>query len=104
MVAHGQGSKPLWDTEGSWGQRTTSLATMRGWPLWPGIIFCSGRKACNAFYWYAWNDKSYGTLYNFPTQTVERAGVAYAQVKSWLVGATLTAPCSVSTSRLGHVI
>ena len=31
-------------------------------------------KGVQRFYWYAWNDKFYGTLYNFTTGTVEKAG------------------------------
>jgi hypothetical protein len=51
-------------------------------------------KGVQRFYWYAWNDKSYGTLFKSSTGTLEKAGMAYAQVESWLVGATLAAPCS----------
>ena len=97
MAAHGQGDKPLWDTEGSWGPADHLTGDDPRMAFVARHYILQWSKGVQRFYWYAWNDKSYGTLYNYAAGTVEKAGIAYAQVESWLVGATLTAPCSVST-------
>ncbi len=79
MVARGQSGKPLWDTEGSWGPSE----------------HLTGDDARMAFvarhYILQWSK-----LFKSSTGTLEKAGAAYAQVESWLVGANLTAPCSAS--------
>lgn len=94
MAAHGQRGKPLWDTEGSWGPSDHLGGDDARMAFVARHYILQWSKGVERFYWYAWNDKSYGTLFNSATATVEKAGVAYAQVESWLVGADLTAPCS----------
>ena len=55
------------------------------------------------FYWYGYyHSSSIGTLWT-PTPsanpgTLNAAGTAYAQVYNWIVGSTLTAPCSSSSN------
>jgi hypothetical protein len=94
MAAHGQSGKPLWDTEGSWGPSEHLSGDDARMAFVARHYILQWSKGVQRFYWYAWNDKSYGTLFKSSTRTLEKAGMAYAQVESWLVGATLTTPCS----------
>lgn len=96
MAERGQSGKPLWDTEGSWGPSDHLTGDDARMAFVARHYILQWSKGVERFYWYAWNDKSYGTLFKSSTGTLERAGMAYAQVESWLVGATLTAPCSAS--------
>jgi len=96
MVARGQSGKPLWDTEGSWGPSEHLTGDDARMAFVARHYILQWSKGVQRFYWYAWNDKSYGTLFKSSTGTLEKAGAAYAQVESWLVGANLTAPCSAS--------
>ena len=96
MVARGQSGKPLWDTEGSWGPSEHLTGDDARMAFVARHYILQWSKGVQRFYWYAWNDKSYGTLFKSSTGTLEKAGMAYAQVESWLVGANLTAPCSAS--------
>ena len=97
MVARGQSAKPLWDTEGSWGPSEHLTGDDARMAFVARHYILQWSKGVQRFYWYAWNDKSYGTLFKSSTGTLEKAGMAYAQVESWLVGANLTAPCSASS-------
>ena len=96
MAAHGQSGKPLWDTEGSWGPSDHLTGDDARMAFVARHYILQWSKGVQRFYWYAWNDKSYGTLFKSGTGTLEKAGMAYAQVERWLVGANLTAPCSAS--------
>lgn len=96
MAARGQSGKPLWDTEGSWGSSDHLPGDDARMAFVARHYILQWSKGVQRFYWYAWNDKSYGTLFKSSTGTLEKAGMAYAQVESWLVGANLTAPCSAS--------
>jgi hypothetical protein len=44
------------------------------------------------FYWYAWNNVSWGTLWT-TTSGIQPAGVAYGQVYNWIEGSTISSPC-----------
>ena len=56
------------------------------------------------FYWYQWNNSSFGTLWKpDPTNpsaagTVLEPGTAYGQIYDWMVGATMTSPCTANGS------
>ena len=103
LAKHGQGNKPLWDTEASWGNTTKNGFTdadlqaaflarfyMMHWSV--GIA---------RFYWYQWNNPTVGALWipdphdpRLPG-TLLKPGIAYAQLDQWLVGAKLSSACTV---------
>jgi hypothetical protein len=94
MASVGIAEKPIWDTEGSWGTDSSLPSTGDG----PGYLarefilqFSSGVAR---FYWYAWNNPVYGTLWT--TNGITSAGIAYGQVYDWLYGATMNSPCSMA--------
>lgn len=49
-------------------------------------------------YWYALDNSTFGTFYNLGTLTYTPAATAYTQVRSWLLGATMTGPASAVLS------
>lgn len=100
---------PVWSTEGSWGDTTTkepdldmqsayiARAYLLGWSL--------GFKR---MYWYAWGN-SWGRLWSQSGVNgcsdqgsgigcTSPAAQAYAEVYSWMVGNTLTRPCTADGS------
>ena len=57
------------------------------------------------FYWYQWNSQdTVGTLWKPDPRnpggpgTVLKPGIAYGQMYDWMVGATMTSPCTASAS------
>lgn len=97
---------PIWDTESSWGDieesgwNVTNPAEQAGWVARAYLLHWS--NGVTLFNWFAWDGYPWGALwYPTPPPTglksgIDEAGVAYGQVYSWMVGATMTAPCSVS--------
>ncbi len=102
MAKHRLVNKPLWDTEGSWGNEGTGAITdpdlqtsflaryyLMHWSL--GVT---------RFYWYVWDNPSTGNGWGGlldnngnPTQ----AAIAYEQVYEWMVGATMTQACTMAS-------
>jgi hypothetical protein len=91
---YGQGGKPIWDTEASWGPTNADCFTNQDLQAaFLARFFLLHRSAgIGRFYWRAWIDGA-GGLYDQSTG-LNKAGFAYVQIHNWLVGNTLTAPCS----------
>jgi hypothetical protein len=95
---YGLKGKPMFDTEGSWGNATISDQDVQGsflarWYLIQASYFQEAnlRQAC----WYAWGYRpghTWGVIAN-PDDTPSEAGQAYSEIYHWLVGATLS-PCT----------
>jgi hypothetical protein len=89
---YGLASKPIWDTEGSWGTASlTSDAQVAGVARLYLLLWSNGVPR---FYWNSWDDPAWGTLWD-ATNGPHPAAVAYQQVYNWMVGATMATPCSV---------
>ena len=76
----GAGSKPLWDTESSWADGTTD-----------DLAYIARE---HLFFWSQGVSRDYWYSYDSGGSTAER--VAVNQVYNWMVGSTMTAPCSAS--------
>jgi hypothetical protein len=91
--------KPLFDTEGSWGDfnRVSTITDpdmqaafmARYYLVQLGI-------GVTKLYWYGWDFSDTG-LYDTTTNSLNQAGLAYQQVLSWTSGATVQ-PCVTSSS------
>jgi hypothetical protein len=55
------------------------------------------------FYWYAWDGETFGVLWD-RAKGSNSAAAAYQQVYSWMVGATMVAPCSLNGGTTYHAI
>jgi hypothetical protein len=53
-------------------------------------------QGLNRFYWYAYDNPRFGTLYS--KRTLTPAGIAYLQVSKWMIGATQAEPCAEDSS------
>jgi hypothetical protein len=92
MAKYGLSSKPLWDTEGSW---NLSLTTDQQIGFVARYYLSQWSMGVSRFYWYAWDDPDWGTLWD-PTNGSNPAAIAYQQVYNWMVGAKLSAPCAAN--------
>jgi len=92
---YGLASKPLWNTEGSWG--TASLTSDAQVAAVARFYLLQWSNGVSRFYWYAWDNPTWGTLWD-ATNGPHPAALAYLQVYHWMVGATMTSPCSVDAT------
>jgi hypothetical protein len=89
--------KPLFNTEGSWGQ-TGSLPNddaKIAYVARSHLIQYS--KGVERFWWYAWDNSLWGTLWKLASG-ITPAGVAYAEIQKWMIGAALSTACAVDGS------
>jgi len=98
LLSHGADGKPLWDTEASWGRTKETCFTdpdlQAAFVAQAHLLHWSNQIA--RFYWYQWDNPSWGALWSRSTGTILPAGIAYQQLYQWLVGASLVAPCTAS--------
>lgn len=96
MAAHGISSKPIWNTEFSWGQNSDpgmSVSATQVAMVGRYYLYLWSQDIARS-YWYAYDNPNWGTLFSGGVLTP--AGVAYQQVYNWMVGSTMTNPCSAS--------
>jgi Cellulase (glycosyl hydrolase family 5) len=93
MAEYGLSSKPLWNTEGSWGTANLSSVQQAGFVARFYLLQWSAKVS--RAYWYAWDDPEWGTLWD-DKPGPHPAALAYQQVYRWMVGATIS-PCSVAS-------
>ena len=84
-------SKPLWDTEGSWGPNSNLTEPDLQVALVARVYLVQWSSGVARFYWYQYGNTGVGTIWD---GGLNAAGVAYGQVNDWMVGATLVGPCS----------
>jgi hypothetical protein len=95
MAASGQSSKPLFDTEGSWGVSSQVTDkdvevefTARFYLIQLGGTVAS--QGFDKFYWFGWDYTNTGGFYDPNNGQVTPAGVAYQQVYNWAMGAVMS--------------
>lgn len=104
MSIYGQSSKPVWDSETSWGR--TAQTCFFDEDLQAAYLAQSFMLQWSAgverVFWYMYNNQIWGTLWTPDPQhpsypgTLHKAGVAYEQVYKWMVGMSMTGSCAVS--------
>lgn len=93
LAAAGKPGVPLWDTEGGWGREVG--ADVRKRASWLARAYLLQAAAgVERFIWYAYDNPKWGTLWT-PEQGENAAAVAYREVESWMIGATV-GPCDVA--------
>jgi Cellulase (glycosyl hydrolase family 5) len=97
MAKYGLSQKPLWDTEGSWGDTNSSAITdpdlQAAFVARDYLLHWS--NGITRFYWYAWDGGTFGALWDRVNGTHATA-IAYQEVYSWMVGARMVGPCSMN--------
>jgi polysaccharide biosynthesis protein PslG len=96
MKEYGLSSKPLWNTENDWGNNDSLTDPDAQAAFVARDLLLNWNVGITRVYWYAWDNSTVGTLWS-PTSGLAEAGSAYAQVESWMNGATI-APCSLNGS------
>ena len=96
MAKYGLSQKPLWDTEGSWGDTNSSAITdpdlQAAFVARDYLLHWS--NGITRFYWYAWDGETFGAL--GPGNGTHATASAYQEVYSWMVGARMVGPCSMN--------
>jgi hypothetical protein len=103
MLVGGASSKPMWDTEGSWGppSNVPALSLQVGYVARMYLLHAANGVA--RFYWYGWEfggalwqpDTLIGCTAPSNGGYLCPSGLAYQQTYSWIVGAVLRG-CSVT--------
>jgi hypothetical protein len=103
MAKYGLSSKPLWDSEASWGDSSYGIVDpeqQAGFIARFYLLHWS--YGFSRYYWYSWDDNGdgpggvgWGTLFNPKTKIALPGARAYQQVHNWMVGATMSTPCSM---------
>ena len=99
---HGLTGKPMFDTEGGWGNGTVTdpgiqTAWLAQWYLLQAGLRSSDNLQMAA--WFTWGDPAtfhWGTI-ETDARAPTQAGLAFNQVYSWLVGAGMAQPCSAGS-------
>jgi polysaccharide biosynthesis protein PslG len=96
LKQYGQSHKTIWDTEASWGQTQPECFTDEDMQaaFLARFYLLHRSEDVHRFFWRAWIDGN-GGLY-IPGQGINKAGVAYQQIYSWMVGKTMIGACSSS--------
>lgn len=97
MSKYGLSAKPLWNTEGSWGQQNAGAITdpdLRAAFIAREYVL-NWSIGISRLYWYAWDNSNVGTLWG-PTGVSPEPAIAYQQVLSWMDGATMPQGCSTN--------
>jgi len=95
MAASGVASKPLFDTEGSWGvsSRMTDQEQEVEFTARFYLIQLGGTVASpgfDKFYWFGWDYTNTGGFYDPNNGQMTPAGVAYQQIYNWSTGAVMS--------------
>lgn len=91
---------PIYQTEGSWGDITetgwmvTDPNQQAAWVARTYLLAWS--NGVSRYIWYSWDAYPWGALWI--SGTVQQAGAAYTQIYNWMVGARMTAACTLSSS------
>jgi len=100
LVSNGQNTKPLWCTEGGWGDTTGNGFVDQD--LHAAFLarhyLLQESEGVVRYYWFAWDNglDNLGLPDGLwvPTTGLTLAGVAYQQVENWMVGALPSSQCT----------
>jgi hypothetical protein len=86
---------PIWNTEGSWNKDAGLPDPNMQAAYLARLYLLQWSLGISRFYWYQYGNTQNGTLLN-SDNSLDLAGTAYGQVFGWMVGATLTSPCTAN--------
>jgi len=87
-------TKPFWNTEGGWTQNTSLPNADMEAGFVARMYLMQWFKGVGRFYWFQYGNTDTGSLAT--SAGLNTAGIAYGQVSDWLVGATLSGPCTAT--------
>jgi hypothetical protein len=97
---NGLANKPMFDSEGSWGQDNITGSNEQVEWLARWYLLQAGTAVVESAYWFCWgfsnpgypDDQQWGFISADDQVTPTTAGIAYGEVYDWLVGAVIS-PC-----------
>jgi hypothetical protein len=100
VAKHGLTSKPVWDTEGSWGPTKNFPDEDQQQAFVVQFYLLHWSMGIERVYWYAYNGYDVGVAAFWADRRgdpssghLDKAGEAFVTAQDWLVGATMTEPC-----------
>jgi len=96
LAQHGLEQKPIWSTEGSWGNRTYATGAANDQDLEAAFVaryhLLHWSNGVTRAYWYAWpvGGTNWGSLKG------RKGAMAYREVQNWMINATMTSMCAAS--------
>jgi Beta-galactosidase len=101
MNSYGQGSKPIFCTEGDWGSTNNAPTSDDRVAFLARHYLLQWSLGVSSYAWYCWDNNNgtdqWGQLWT-PSGGLNVAGIAYQQLYNWMVGATMTQPCAAQGS------
>ena len=95
MSKYGISSKPIWFTEGNWGDTNDNVlsnAQKAAYVAQEHVLMWASNSV-SRYYWFSWDAPTYGTLWT-ASSGVLPAGTAYDRIATWLIGSTHSGnPC-----------
>jgi hypothetical protein len=95
IAAHGQSSKPLWDTEADWAGDADDVlqGSSNRAAFMAKYYFLQWSDGVSRFVWYAYDGGTWGGLWNAATGADPNVA-SYGIVQQWMVGASITSGCA----------
>ena len=87
-------TKPVWNTEGGWTQNSNLPNADMQAGFVARMYLMQWFKGVGRFYWFQYGNTDTGSFWT--SAGLDPAGIAYGQVYDWLVGATLSGPCTAA--------
>jgi hypothetical protein len=99
IAAHGEGSKPLWDTEADWAGDPDDVLEGSGnrAAFMAKYYFLQWSDGVSRFVWYAYDGGTWGGLWS-PITGADPDVASYNIVQRWMVGASMTSECASDSS------
>jgi hypothetical protein len=99
IAAHGQGSKPLWDTEADWAGDPDDVleGSENRAAFMAKYYFLQWSDGVSRFVWYAYDGGTWGGLWS-PVTGADPDVASYNIVQQWMVGASMTSECAPDAS------
>jgi hypothetical protein len=94
LATAGVGNKPIFSTEGGYGAKVLITDTDQETAWIARFMILMQSIGITRNYWYAWDGAT--TPFWYPTTGVDIGGTTYNEMTNWLVGATLSTPCSAT--------
>ena len=99
LQAPGVGVKPIWDSEGSWGDSAVNAITdpnLRTAFVARSLLL-HWSVGIHNMYWYGWDAPNWGTLYYPPPGVgITPAATAFGVTYNWMIGASMPTPCTAN--------
>ena len=98
-------AKPLWSGEDSWGVTNNNIGQFKDPDLQAAFVaryhMIAWSLGIASEFWYQYDNQAEGTLLLIPPPpqlpSLTEAGIAYQQVYNWMVGRSMTSPCSLTS-------